>query len=40
MLSIVGRISLSNHEPPKEFTTVVIKAMLSPQPGLPLKQAP
>ena len=38
--SSCGFHCMSNHWPPKVFTSVDRKAMLSPQPGLPRRQMP
>ena len=40
LLSSCGFQLMSNHWPPKLLTMVVMKAMLSPQPGLPRRQMP
>ncbi|MNL14739.1 hypothetical protein D3C87_1356950 [compost metagenome] len=40
MVSICGFHCMSNHWPPLVLTSVVRKAMLSPQPGLPRRHMP
>jgi len=40
LVSICGFHCMSNHWPPLVLTSVVKKAMLSPQPGLPRRHMP